>query len=598
MASLFAVGLPFSYDGTTNHFATTTGGTATVAAVTAADTVTVDSLSGNAALTLGVNMSCSSFTMNNASASLNINAKTLTCGLAGVAFTWTAGTYTSTAGSTILLNGSNATFAGGGKTYDNVTWQGGGNCTITGANTYTNLITQPNAGQTTSSLILQADQIITGTWTSGGRDSGTTTCGMLFVCPAVFNGSLVQRTITAAAVSLNNIDFHHINAAGAAIPFTGTNIGDASNNSNITFSTPRTVYWVGDGGNSNLFAHWSTSTGGATGARPPCANDTAIFDANSITLASQTITFNIRCIGKNVDFSAVLHTPTMAIAGNNLGITGSLTFAAGMTQTANAGTSISTLGAGTLTTNGVTPQNIQINSVGTLTLADDLTLAAAANILTFAQGTWDANNKNIQTGLFTATNTTTRAINNMTGNLILTGTGFVINMSDVGVTLTNWTPNISITDTSATSKTVNMPNSKSSFNGTNLSLSGGTGSITIEWAGAGNTHLGTLNNLTVTAPANLIFIAGQVSTFTNAPTMRGTAGNLITITSGTPGSQYTFSKASGIVSCDYLSLTDSNATGGASWYAGANSTSVSNNTGWIFAAAPSGTPNMLLMGIG
>jgi hypothetical protein len=37
---------------------------------------------------------------------------------------------------------------------------------------------------------------------------------------------------------------------------------------------------------------------------------------------------------------------------------------------------------------------------------------------------------------------------------------------------------------------------------------------------------------------------------------------------------------------DYLSIKDSNATGGAAWYAGTHSTNVSNNLGWTFTAPP------------
>lgn len=46
--------------------------------------------------------------------------------------------------------------------------------------------------------------------------------------------------------------------------------------------------------------------------------------------------------------------------------------------------------------------------------------------------------------------------------------------------------------------------------------------------------------------------------------------------------QHNISKPSGIVECDYLDLTNSNATGGATWYAGENSIDSGNNTGWIF----------------
>jgi hypothetical protein len=64
-----------------------------------------------------------------------------------------------------------------------------------------------------------------------------------------------------------------------------------------------------------------------------------------------------------------------------------------------------------------------------------------------------------------------------------------------------------------------------------------------------------------------------------------------TLTSSSAGNAWTISKSSGVVSnLDYLNIKDSTATGGATWYAGANSTNQGNNSGWIFAAAP-GTSN-------
>ena len=57
---------------------------------------------------------------------------------------------------------------------------------------------------------------------------------------------------------------------------------------------------------------------------------------------------------------------------------------------------------------------------------------------------------------------------------------------------------------------------------------------------------------------------------------------MITINSSITDTQHTLSKASGTVDCDYLSLRDSNATGGATWNPGTNSTDVANNDGWVF----------------
>jgi hypothetical protein len=85
-------------------------------------------------------------------------------------------------------------------------------------------------------------------------------------------------------------------------------------------------------------------------------------------------------------------------------------------------------------------------------------------------------------------------------------------------------------------------------------------------------------------PTSFLFTAATTTTVTNW-SVSGTAGNLVTIGSVTAAT-HTLSQASGTVSSNYLSISRSTATGGASWYAGANSTDGGNNTGWIFSAAP------------
>lgn len=53
--------------------------------------------------------------------------------------------------------------------------------------------------------------------------------------------------------------------------------------------------------------------------------------------------------------------------------------------------------------------------------------------------------------------------------------------------------------------------------------------------------------------------------------------------------QFILSSDKAIISCDYLSVRESNAIGDAIWYAGSHSTDVDNNDGWLFEDAPSGT---------
>jgi len=110
---------------------------------------------------------------------------------------------------------------------------------------------------------------------------------------------------------------------------------------------------------------------------------------------------------------------------------------------------------------------------------------------------------------------------------------------------------------------------------------GGAGALTI----SGNNSFGDLT--ATTRPSTITFTASSTQTFA-AFTLSGTAGNLVTINSSTAATQATLSKSSGTVSVGFLSIRDSNATGGAGWYAGTTSTNVSNNTGWIFTAPPVG----------
>jgi hypothetical protein len=99
----------------------------------------------------------------------------------------------------------------------------------------------------------------------------------------------------------------------------------------------------------------------------------------------------------------------------------------------------------------------------------------------------------------------------------------------------------------------------------------------------------TFNDITNTVqPSTVTFTAGTTQTVSNF-SLAGTAGNLVTINSSSTGSQFTLSKASGTVNAQFLSIRDSNATGGATWNA-LFSTNLGNNTGWIF---PGG--NMFLM---
>jgi hypothetical protein len=97
----------------------------------------------------------------------------------------------------------------------------------------------------------------------------------------------------------------------------------------------------------------------------------------------------------------------------------------------------------------------------------------------------------------------------------------------------------------------------------------------------------TFENITATAlPTIFNFTAGTTQTV-RAFTASG-RNNIATVTlkSSTPGTQASLSNPNEVISVNYLIISDSNATGGASWYANSTSVNGGNNTGWNFTGPP------------
>ena len=282
----------------------------------------------------------------------------------------------------------------------------------------------------------------------------------------------------------------------------------------------------------------------------------------------------------NLNLTSGASTPTLNGSYRQIDFTGStavssatchgFTLASGGTYT---GASFTMVGDGTLTYTGKTINVLTINGAGiTTTLAD----AGINSGTTLTNGTLDLAGFTLtNTSFTTATGTKNLTFNG--GILAVSGatTTAFNNAQPTGFTTTAGTGTGTISMTAATAKT--FVGGGSTFNCT--LNQGGAGDLTI-------TGSNTFSNITNTVqPASVLFTAGTTSTFTNF-NLSGTSGNLITIGSVTAAS-HTLSKASGTVSADFLSISRSTATGGAGWYAGANSTDGGNNSGWIFTAPPS-----------
>jgi len=198
-------------------------------------------------------------------------------------------------------------------------------------------------------------------------------------------------------------------------------------------------------------------------------------------------------------------------------------------------------------------------------LIESLLLSGA---LTLTQGTLTMGTFNVTSGSFASTGTATRAmLGSTTNTYTITGAGATAfsNASGTGLTMDRFT----ISMTSASAKT--FAGGGGSFPTLNQ---GGAGALTI-------TGTNSFYNITnTTQPASVTFTAATTTTFKYF-SLSGNAGNLVTITSASTAN-HTLSMSSGVANTQYMSISRSQATGGAGWIA-ATSTNGGTNSGWVFA---------------
>ena len=364
-----------------------------------------------------------------------------------------------------------------------------------------------------------------------------------------------------------------------------------SNTRTIAFGTGN-ISCSGTGTVWNISTSTSLTTTGtqvvnitSVGATAITVNPGTLSEANSISynftggtyaLTFSGIFFSSQTV-KNVDFTG--YAGTWQAIGFNSNIYGNLTLSTGMSLTASSNSLIfaATSDTKTITSNGkMMDFPITFDGVGgTWQLQDAMTLGSTRTA-TLTNGTLDLFGKTFTVGTRFTTATGTKNITFNGGTLVCpdANTTSFNNASPTGFTTTAGTGTGIISMTAATAKTF-------SGNGStyNCTLNqGGAGTLTI-------TGANTFNDITETVPtANQITFPASTTTTVNNFTLSGTAGNLVSIRSSTPGTRFTLSKSSGAVSVSYVDIQDSNATGGATWQATTTNGNVDsgNNLGWSF----------------
>lgn len=362
-----------------------------------------------------------------------------------------------------------------------------------------------------------------------------------------------------------------------------------------------TRYWVGGNGtwNSSSTTNWSATSGGASGASAPTATDDVVFDTGSgggattyyyVSVITGATCQNMSVSRASTILGVIFQTGasgvcSIAITGNFAVLTVNCGFAAtsgGNTvelkfTATTSGKTISTV-AGAANLSSVTFDGVG----GAWSLSSTITISSL-DAITLTNGEFNLSSYSIQAGRFISSNSNLRTINfGTSGKLIISGSGS---------TAFNCATSTNLTVSNASGEDIYMSSaSAKTFAGGGKTWPGiwnqGSGALTITGS---NTFNGTFE---ATAPATYLFEAGSTQTFTGSLYFSGTSTNGITINSTVAGSQATLSQAAGLgFSATYVTVKDSNATGGQTWLA-TNSIDSGSNTGWIIQVASRGSMMM------
>lgn len=376
-------------------------------------------------------------------------------------------------------------------------------------------------------------------------------------------------TLSMGTLDLNDLTFTCTSFTNTTSAFTRT---IAFGVGNVTVTGAGTVYSgnvaTGLTVTGTPVVNVTNATATATTVTPgsPTENNSISFNFTAGTYSLTLSSGDVRSLNFT-GFAGTLNNATRRIYGD-------LTLSTGMTLTAGtAATSFSSTSATpcTIRTNGKTLDfMIRFDGVGgTRRLLDAFTVGSTRSTR-LTNGTLDLN-----------------------GFTFTTGANFIIdpgikNITFNGGTLTcpadftNSFPGFFTTTAGTGTGTINMISaaSKNFFGG------GSTFNCTLNNGGTGALNIYGSNTFTTLAnsvqPTSFLFEDSETTTLTNW-NISGTPGNRVTINSIVGAGSHGLSKASGTVTADYLSITNSFAFGGATWDAGANSLDNGFNSGWTFA---------------
>lgn len=398
------------------------------------------------------------------------------------------------------------------------------------------------------------------------------------------NAVVATLDLTGAALDLQNIvvqDMALIRGADLDLSGVTGGSGDAGGNTlaggyALTFTAPITTNWIGSGsGNWSNAANWSSG-------RVPLPQDPLVI--TTAFTGSPTITCDCCFSCGPLDVSGSTGTVTFAVGSTaQFNVCGSFKGRSGATFSGNFYWNARTTNV-TFTFNGATisgGQGLSSGNGGLINFTDSGTMGST---MTQRSGLININaGVTVTTGSRISSATTASAKSGLQGpgTLVVNGTGTVFSAAsalDDCIRLGR----LHIQNTTASAKT--LIGNGNAFN--NVTFSGGSGVLNI----TGNNSFNRIPRLIGTAAGTITLPASGTTTLTGPGDDTTENGTFVaTYKSATGGTATNLVKTVGRLNADYLSLQDV-AASNCPFFAGANSTNVSGNSGWTFSAAPAWTP--------
>lgn len=411
---------------------------------------------------------------------------------------------------------------------------------------------------------------------------------------------------SGAITSLANVYMQNMTATGPVTPI-AFNGADAGGNSGWTISSAAGSphYWIGGAGDWNDNAHWSGTSGGASGACIPTVYDDVYFDANSgFTSASKTVTINNgNAYCRNVNWTGAANTPTWSKSASfNLEVWGD-----SLILNPNATFSISTLtlkGSNATYLRGSAPAgnfDITIDKTGgSLNMLDNY--ANSSTDITLLNGSFNApgrtlsintldnfslantsdvniSNANITASLWRYAGTTTghslSAANSVLNVTSFLAGGFTYNLVNVNGTLS--------TSAQLSNTTIDSLVFTNTSTISTVGINGGANTLNyVEYKGSGGIYgSNNITTLTFFPGDNYTLTAGTNTTITGDWYGSGTPCHLTQIYSSSTTANATVTKTGGSVTFDYARLRRITAAGaGAPFLAREHTDNQGNNTNW------------------